>query len=168
MRRSRGFTLLELLLTITMLMILGSVVGPVLGNIVHSATFVWARGDSLADARIAIERLVMELRLLPSISSLTSIGNSNLAFQYPAGTNLQYWLSGTNFQRNSNVLVSDVSALTFSYFDEQGSITSTLGNVRSIGIQISVLPPSGGEIMTLRTRVFLRNTGHNYDGFEML
>ncbi len=168
MMNTRAFTLLELLLTIVMLMILGGVVGPILGNIVSISTFVWARGDSLAEARIAIERLVMELRLVPSISQLTTIASSNLMFQYPAGTSLQYWLSGTDFKRNSDVLSSNVSALTFSYFDEQGNTTSTLANVRSIGIQISVSPSSGGAAMTLRTRVFLRNTGHNYDNLQTL
>ncbi len=164
----RAFTLLELLLTVTMLMILGGVVGPILGNVVKSTTFVWARGDALAQARIAIERLVMELRLVPSTSQLTTIAGSNLVFQYPTGTSLQYWLSGTDFKRNSDVLVGNVTALSFSYFDQQGNTTSTIANVRSVGIQLSVLPPSSGTALTLRTRVFLRNTGNNYDTLQTL
>lgn len=157
---TRGFTLLELLLVITMLIVLGMVLGPILGNAIQSSGLISSRGESLAEARNAMDRMVNEIRLIPNTSVLANIGSTNLQFQYPVGTPITYSLSGTNLLRNSDILAGDVNSLVFSYYDASGATTTTATSVRSIGIQLN----TG---LTLRTRVFLRNTGNNYANFTL-
>ncbi len=164
MKKFKAFTLLELLLAITMLAVLGLVVGPVLGNAVLGSSLVLSRHEALAGARNGMDRMVREIRLIPNTGVLASITATNLQFQYPAGTAITYSQSGTNLLRNSDILVDHVSALAFTYYNESGATTATAANVRSIGIQLSVLA-TDGSTLTLRTRVFLRNTGHDYGTF---
>ena len=153
---TKAFTLLELLLVIAMVTILGMVLGPILGNAIQSSGLVSFRGQSLSEARNAMNRMVNEIRLIPSTSVLANIGATQLQFQYPAGTSITYSLSDTNLLRNSDILLGNVSSLAFTYYDALGATTATPANVRSIGIQFTT------TALTLRTRVFVRNTGNDY------
>jgi type II secretory pathway pseudopilin PulG len=153
---TRAFTLLEVLLVIAMLTILGVVLGPILGSAIQSSGLVSSEAQRLAEARNGMERMVKEIKLIPNTSVLANIGTTNLQFQYPTGTNITYSLNGTNLLRNSDILVGGVSSLTFTYYDASGATTTITANVRSIGIQFT----AG---LTLQTRVFLRNTGNNYE-----
>lgn len=160
-----GFTLLEILLVSAMVGILGLTVGPILSNAILSTNLISSRGDALAEARNGMERMVAEIRLIPSTSVLANIAATNLQFQYPAGTAITYMLSGTNLLRNSDILMDNVTSLTFSYFDATGTVTATASNVRSIGIKFSILSSAANSTYTLQTQVFLRNTGNNYANF---
>lgn len=165
MMNLKAFTLLELLLVVAMLAILGMILGPILGNAVQGSTVIWSRKQTLAEARNGMDRMTREIRLIPNSGVLANIGATNLQFQYPEGTDITYSLNGTNLLRNSDVLIGSVTSLAFSYYDESGNTTATAANVRSIGIQLTVLATASNSNLTLRTRVFLRNTGHDYENF---
>lgn len=165
MMKSKAFSLLELLLVITMLLILGMVLGPIFGNITLSSSRILSRREALAESRISMDRMVNEIRLIPGTNVLANIGVNNLQFQYPTGTSITYSLSGASLLRNSDILAGNVNALTFSYYDELGNTTAAATNVRSIGIQLVILSPGDNSTLTLRSRVFLRNTGHDYGNF---
>lgn len=161
----KAFTLLELLLAIIMLIILGMMLGPVLNNVVLSSNLIFSRREVIAEARNGMERMVSEIRLTPNTNVLASITATNLQFQYPAGTAITYSLSNGNLMRNSDILVAGVSSIAFSYYNEAGNNTATAANVRSIGIKFTTTSPTESSSLTLQTRVFLRNTGHNYATF---
>jgi prepilin-type N-terminal cleavage/methylation domain-containing protein len=163
--KPRGFTLLEVLLVTIMLGILGMVLGPILGKSVGTFNIISSRQQVLAEARSGMDRMVRELRLTPSATLLSNIGVTNLQFQYPLDTNITYSLSNGNLLRNSDVLVGNLTSLIFTYYDQAGSVAVLPINVRSIGIQMTVNSSSSNSTLTLRTRVFLRNTGNGYANF---
>lgn len=158
--KNHGFTLLEVLLTIVLLSIIGTVLGPILTNAVQGSTLIWNRRATLAEANAGMERMVREIRLIPSINALDNISATYLQFQYPIGTSISYSLNGTNLLRNSDILITHVSSLDFTYYDESGNAAIIATNVRSIGIQFTA------SSLTLKTRVFLPNTGHDYASFR--
>ncbi len=156
----RGFTIVELVLSIAILGVLGMALGPGIATSVQSYNLAASRRQSTAEARAGMERMVREIRQIPGTAQVISLGASNFQFQFPTGTAITYSLSGTNLLRNSDVLVSNVSGLSFAYYDQTGAATATPSNVRSVQVQFTTTAP-----YTLRTRVFMPNTGNYYGGF---
>ena len=161
----KGFTLIELVLTITILGVLSMVIAPNMFNAIKGYDLVGTRRLVLAEGRAGVERMAKEIRLIPGAAQITSVAAQNFQFQYPTGTSIAYTLSGTNLLRNSNILIGNINALTFTYYDESGTSTLTAANVRSVGILFTIDSPGAIANYTLRTRVFLPNTGNNYDHF---
>ncbi|MDO8493732.1 MAG: type II secretion system protein [Deltaproteobacteria bacterium] len=164
----KGFTLVELVLVIAMLGVLGFVLGPGLGAALRGYDTVWSRRQVLSHGKEAMDRMAREIRLIESSADVVSVGSSSqFQFEYPNGTLIVYDRSGTNLRRNSDVLAQNVSALQFQYYDEAGNTTSTAANVRRVQIQLTLDAAGGHGSLTLRTSVFLRNTGNNYDGYAL-
>jgi len=161
----KGFTLIELVLSIALIGIMAFAIGPGLAAGVKSYDLITTRKQMLGSSRAGMDRMVREIRLIPGSAQVTSIGASSFQFQYPAGTSITYSLSGTNLMRNSDILISDVSALTFTYYGETDVVTATAASVRSVGIQFTSTGHGSIPSYTLRTRVFLRNTGNNYANY---
>lgn len=167
-RTKRGFTLVELLLTIALLGILAIGIGPPVASSVQQYALVRARRQMVAQSQTAMERMIREIRLVQNASHITSVSSSSsFTFQYPPGTSITYDLSGTNLRRNSNILAENVSALSMTYFDEGGGVTSVAANVRRVRIQMTVDPPGSTGTLTLRSSTFIRSLGNNYGTFEI-
>ena len=156
----RGFTPVELVLSIAILGILGTALGPGIASSVKTYSLTASRRQTTAEARAGMARMVAEIRQIPGSAQVISIGATSFQFQFPVGTTITYSLSGSNLLRNADVLVANVSSLAFAYYDESGAVTAVAANVRSVQISFTTTAP-----MTLRTRVFLVNTGNYYGGF---
>lgn len=163
MRTIRAFTMVEMVLSIAILGILGVALGPGIATSIQSYHLVSNRRLGVAEARAGIERMVREIRLIPGRTQVVQMTNTSFQFEYPAGTAITYSLSGTNLLRNSDILMANVSALSFAYYDQAGVVTATPANVRSVEISFTTTAP-----YTLRTRIFLVNTGNYYGGFVAL
>ena len=164
-QKPHGFTLIELVLSLALVGVLGAVITYGLPAAVQSYDLIWARRAVLTESRSGMARMTKEIRLIPSSSQIISIGAANFQFEYPAATTITYSLSGGNLFRNSDILIKNISTLTFSYYDETGSTTSTPANVREIGIAFTADSPGNISSYSLKTRVFLRNTGNDYANY---
>ena len=160
-----GFTLIELVIVIALVGVLGAVLAWGLPAAVQGYDLVWARRGVVANARGGLQRMVSEIRLIPGAGQITSIAATNFQFQYPVGTAITYSLSGGDILRNSDVLINNVSALTFTYFDEDGSVATTPSDVHLVGINLTVDSPGNVSNYDLRTKIFIRNTGNDYVNF---
>lgn len=109
--------------------------------------------------------MVREIRLIPGQAQVTTTTASSFTFQYPTGTSITYSRTGTNVMRNSDILMNNVTALAFTYYDQAGNTTTTAANVRSVRIQLTATTADGTSSLTVRTRVFIRNTGNYYLNF---
>jgi prepilin-type N-terminal cleavage/methylation domain-containing protein len=161
MKTRRGFTIVEFALTIAILGVAALLVAPSVSSAIKDYNLVWSRRLVVNEAREGLDRMVREIRLVPGSAQITTVSATSLVFQYPTGTPISYSLSGGNLLRNSDILVSNVSSLAFTYYDEVGAATSVASAVRSVGIQLTAGNATTGT-MTLRTRVFLTNTGNDY------
>jgi type II secretory pathway pseudopilin PulG len=164
-KHTLGFSMVELVLVIAMLGIAGSMIAPGFMASIKSYNFFNLRAQALSQARAGMDRLVSEARLIPSQSSIVGIAATNFQFQYPAGTAISYNLNGTNLRRNTDNIIQNISSLSFTYYNEAGTVTASTSSVRSVGMQFSITPP-GGSTYTLRSRIFLRNTGNLYGSYD--
>lgn len=162
----RGFTLVELVLVMGIMGIQAFMLGPPIITAVKQYDLVWSRRQALAEARSAADRMVKEIRLIPSSAAVISIASpTQFQFQYPLGNTITYELDGTSLERNGAMIAPNVSFLEFKYYDAAGLETVTRALVRTIQIRLTLNARSNHGTVPLTTTVFLRNLGNNYGNF---
>ena len=158
---SKGFSTIELVLTIGILGLLALTLAPGMDSAVDSYNLFATRRQSITDIRAGLERMSREIRQLPSTSEINIKTSNRFKFELPVGTDIDYQLSGNNITRNSDILMSGISTLSFGYFD--GNETS-VGNAASFRyVQIEITTTAG---VSFRAQVALINaSGSYYTGF---
>jgi prepilin-type N-terminal cleavage/methylation domain-containing protein len=139
LRRQRGFTLLELVMVIVIIGVISVVIAKIMLQGLQS--FATSQNTSEVDWQglIAMERLTSDIHTIRSPSDITTITASQLTFTDTSGTSVQYSLSGNNLLRNSQILASGVTGLTFGYLSDTGATTATASAVRYISISLTLV-----------------------------
>lgn len=162
----RGFTIVELVLAMALLGIQALILGPPIITAVKQYDLVWSRRQALAEARSAVDRMVKEMRLIPSSAAVVSIASpTQFQFQYPLGNTITYAQNGTSLERNGLMLAPNVGFLEFKYYDAAGLETASIVALRSVQIRLTLNAKSNHGTVPLTTTVFLRNLGSNYGNF---
>lgn len=166
--RKNGFTLVEMVLALTVLAILAAVTGPYLSRGAEAYNTSAAAVDTLGKIRSASERIVREIReirRLPSGFYDVSVGVNPLVFTKNDGETVTIntavplvALSYSSVPGVTPTLTDEVSSLTFSYWQSDG-VTSATGsdNVAFIEFELVLDPGTPGNPYSQRTRVALRN-----------
>lgn len=149
-----GFTLIEITLVIMLLGLISVAVMRFYSSSLIATQTMQNTGDALSQARLALERMVIDIRAIRSTSDITTKTATNLVFTDINNNTFNYNLSGTNLLCNSQVLASGVNSLTFAYYDSTGTVTATLSSIRYIKITINVT--KNNTDFTLTTSVYLR------------
>jgi prepilin-type N-terminal cleavage/methylation domain-containing protein len=155
MNNERGFTLAELMVAMAVMALLLAGIFVTLREGQSSYQYGAGRAEVQQNARVALDRMLRELRTASTITTATA---ADLKFTYLDETStsitVEYTLSGTpsagnpvQLRRNQtgaanqpDVLIGGVNALTFTYYDFNNAVTTTAANVRSIDIQITTVP----------------------------
>ena len=164
-RTSRGFTLIELMISSTLAMI---VMGAVL--VAFSATTKHFRavanyGLIHKEGRMAVDVFGQDLR---KASNLTNVGSTSITLVIPTGFNAQgnatgtknvkYYKSGTSLIRQdltlgqSRTLSANVSTMTFTMYDRIGNATAQTTSCKGIQVDVKL---SRNLIGTAQTEDFL-------------
>ena len=170
-----GFSMIELLIVIGILAILFTFMYKGFERLNRYYTAENVKASTQQSARIGIEMMVQDIRLA-GLNPLGTAGAGIVAasptsFQFTADANfdgdlddpfenITYDLNGTDLrQRNSNlllspnfeVLLSNVTALAFTYLDDAGIPTANLADIRTVGITLTVNRPAGRDGTVSRT-----------------
>lgn len=169
-KRQRGFTLVELIITVVVLGILAAVGSSMFSDTFMTARMVNASQSSADQARYAMERLAREIREVKysgnayAISSTMSPGATTMAFTRAisgsdvtvtinkSGTDLTLDYSGT-----TSTLASDVTAFTLDFLQLDNTATTLASAVRFVVITVTVTDATSGQAIKQQTRVALRN-----------
>jgi prepilin-type N-terminal cleavage/methylation domain-containing protein len=204
MNNERGFTLAEMLVVCA---IVGLVMASLLGLVMsgqQAYLFGTTQVDAQQTARVAIERIVKEVReagyhprnpdtnpttcAAPPCYAFDAVGSaptsSSLTLQYDwngdgtsaasgtvtdplqgtRGERVTYSFSGNTLTRQETgvdgtqvTLATGISALAFSYFDEDGLATTTPADIRTVAINVTAQTANKGAYVTMTDRVRLRN-----------
>lgn len=185
-KKSCGFTLLELVITIVLLGLLASVGTSMLSDSFSTTYMVNASQSSQAQARYAMERLVREIREI-KYNSITSqycidtigwAGSSVLTFKKMTITGIANLtptdcstevtqvsiVGGTSLSLGGSTLLANVTSNPsnvplLTYYKADGSAATDAGNLSVIYITLTVTNPISGNKITLVSRVALRNIG---------
>ncbi len=163
-----GFTLFEMVLSITVLGIIAAVTAPMFSQGLGAAQATVENLQTLDKLRYATERLVREIRQINyngtaydistmTVSTITFVKNDSANTQVSVTSggglvNISYSIPAAAGQ-----LTDEVSGFSLAYYDASGVITGSAATVAMIGITLSLTNPSSGAVSTQRTRVGLRD-----------
>lgn len=165
---SRGFTLMEMVITLTMLAIMASVASPYLSLGAQAYNQSAASIDTLGKLRNASERLVRELREVrlsaPGVYDIV-IGTNPLVFRNRDGVEVTInvaaplvTISYDSVPGVTPVLTDEVASLAFRYLQADGTTdASGSGDVAYIEFELVLDPVPAGNPYSQRSRVALRN-----------
>jgi prepilin-type N-terminal cleavage/methylation domain-containing protein len=167
--KSRGFTLVEIIITIVIVGIIAGIAAMIILQGVRAYSAEQSRGDVHYQARLAVERMVREVRLVRSrtVADIPTMTPTDLLFCDVTGKAVEFQLVGTALNRREsatcsplawggwNALATGVTPLNFTYFQPDGVTAATATTLWFIVIDMT--DAQGSETLQLRTRVHPRN-----------
>ena len=140
----RGFTIIELITTVVIVATLAVVGAPIMAGGVR--VYVQGVETTRQDAagKLAMERMLRELRHIRSPADLTTLTGTQITFTDIYGKSVTYSFSGGNLSRQegggtARVLASNVSSFAFTYLQNDGqTTTSTASKVYYIAMQMTI------------------------------
>jgi prepilin-type N-terminal cleavage/methylation domain-containing protein len=162
MKFSKGLTLIEMIMAIAIMGILSGILIFSIKGVMDLWNLWSFRSETTAQGRIAVMRMVREIRQVRNESTIFIADRSRIRFNDTDNQTIDYSLNGTNLTRNSNVLATGVTNLTFTYYNISNaklvSLPLNQTDRESIfGIGLGVTMVSGDQNKTLATQVYPRN-----------
>lgn len=158
----RGFTLIELIMVITIVGIIGGVIAPFVANSINYWILVKDEREVISSARLALNRMVREIRQIKDTASITAFTDTDFAFTRlkadGSEETVRFYQSGSSLLRNTRELSDKLQGpggLTFRYLDENGDTTGTQSDIRMVRVQLTL--QSGDVAVTIRSLGRFRN-----------
>lgn len=176
-RIQRGFTLIEMIITIVIMGLLAAVGSSMISDTFSTARMVNASQAGAEEARYALERLAREIREVKynridatsgnySVGSTMAPGATNLVFtRVINGSDVTVTInkSGANLTLGysspavTSTLSSQVAAFTLDFLKLDNTATALTSEVRFVVITLVVTDATSGQSIRQQTRVVLRN-----------
>jgi prepilin-type N-terminal cleavage/methylation domain-containing protein len=156
-RDKGGFTLIEVILVIILMGIITGAFAAGLVPTMQAYLIVDTRKEALQNARLAMDRMVNEIRLIRSATAtdIQTFTANNLKFNDAFNNSIEFNLSGGgppyNLLRNTDILSGNVQSLSFTYLDKNANPASVETDIWRIQIDLQV--KVGDETVQLRSEV---------------
>lgn len=152
--QQRGFTLIELCLSMVLTSIMAVGMFPMLYTAVNTYAIATSRNRVVHNVQHALLQMQGEILDLPP-ANITGISATSFQFIDAVGAATSFTFANGTVSRGNSTLAPDISALTFTYYDQNNAQTNVLANVRRIGIALTGSGLGQGTF-TMRTEVFPR------------
>lgn len=164
--KSSGFTLVEIVITIVLIGILSAIAAVIILQGVRAYSDERSRSDVHYQARLAIERMAREIRLMrwntaTAQAAVTLMNPTDLRYTDIQGRQMGFRLSGNIVERTEDnaatwqTLATGAQALNFSYFQQDGVTPAAAATLWFV--ELSMTDLQGTESLQMRTRVHPRN-----------
>lgn len=168
LRQSKGFTLIEIIITIVVVGIIASLAAMIILQGVRAYSDERSRSDVHYQARLAMERMAREARMVRSCSAISGPANpsATLSFTDINGNAVSYTVNaGTGVLSRgagADLLATGItSAQPFRFLDQNGNVTTACSVPTAPTdiwfIEISLMDTQNSETLQMRTRVHPRN-----------
>lgn len=170
----RGFTIVELVLSIAIMMLMGAFIVSFMGSQVKSMMFVADRSESLGDARYALNRISYELMRVDPTTEITSFTATTLYFRDDTGVNTSFRMDtmagGIGLYRGTTLLVGHIDSFLITYYDSTGAALNlasapAASTIKRIRVKIVTANNQGEGKIALQTAVTPRSV-IGYENFQ--
>lgn len=156
-----GFTLIEIIVTIVVVGVISGIAALIIAQGMRAYSEETVRSDVVYQARLALQRMAREARLVRSCGDIAAPANpsATLSFTNIDGAAVAFTTAGGVISRGADVLATGItSAQPFRFLDRAGNATTSCAAPNDIWfIEISVAAAQGAETIALRTRVHPRS-----------
>jgi prepilin-type N-terminal cleavage/methylation domain-containing protein len=160
---SKGFTLIEIVITIVLISILSGVAALIILQGVRSYSAEGSRSNMHYQARLAVERMAREIRLVRSqtAADITTMNPTLIRYTDISGKQMGFRLNAGNIERTQDnaatweTLATGVTALAFTYLRQDGVTGAAATNLWFVVIDVT--DQQGTETLQMRTRVHPMN-----------
>jgi len=149
---NKGFTLTELVMVIVIVGVIAGLFAPLISAALDSWFFTKTERDVLFSTRLAMNRMVREIRQIKDTSSINTFTSAEFEFVDIDDNTINFQQSGTSLNRNSNELTDKLQnpgGLTFTYLDSDGAVTAVSTSVRMV--RIKLILTSGDSSITIQS-----------------
>ena len=158
---SKGFTLIEIIITIIIVAIISSIAAVIISGGAESYSDGLLRSDIHYQAKLGVERAAREARMVRSCGDIVGPANpsATLSFTDITNTVVTFTVAGSTLQRNGVTLANNVTtAQPFRFLDSSGNPTTSCASPNDIWfVEIALSVQQGAESLDMRTRVHPRN-----------
>jgi len=155
----KAFTLIELIMVITLIGITALMLAPFISTCLDAWLFSESERDVVFSSRLAMNRMVREIRQVFRASSINTFTATEFEFVDVDSNTINFQQSGSSLNRDSNELAQNLQnpdGLTFTYLDSDGNVTATQADIRMVRIKLII--ESGDSSITLQSLARFRNT----------
>lgn len=157
--RRKGFTLIELVITILIIGVIGAILAPFIATTLDSWLFLKTERDTVFSTRLALNRVIREIRQIEDVSSITTFTSTEFEFDEVGSNTINFQQSGASLLRNSDELcdkLQDPGGLTFTYLDSDGNVTATAADIRMV--RVKMILELEDSAITIQSLAAFRNT----------
>ncbi len=154
----KGFTLIELIMVITILGVLSAGLAGFITTAMDSWVFIKARETALSYSRNSIERMVREIRRVKKPTNIITAATTECKFVDINYNTVCFSQEGTNLRRNNDIMTTGVSSpegLKFSYFNASMEAVILNQDIRFIKVRLYL--KKGTQGVTLEDGARIRN-----------
>lgn len=142
MTDKKGFTLIEVIVSLVLLGILAAIAGLGLVQVVNGYSLAKQNSETIQKVQIAITRLTKELGAATGISSAAA---TSITYTRPGPVTNTLASSGSTVQITGitpvfpgTPLINNVTGFALTYFDAAGNSTAIPANIRRVNISLTV------------------------------
>lgn len=156
-KNNKGFTLIEILVTLVAMTILFGVGAQVLNNALLSWNIVTLRKGMLCNIRLGMTRMLHDIRQA-DITKITTAEPAHFVFTDINNKTCDFEQVGTNLLRNGNILADSLkisNGLQFTYLDLNGNAVSVASEIYRVKIRLDF--QKGGQTLSFDSETRIRN-----------
>lgn len=153
-----GFTLIELVMVIAIVGVIALVAAPFISTALDSWLFTQTERDIVFSARLAMNRMVREIRQIKNVASISTFTDTEFEFLDIDDTSINFQQSGNSLLRNSDELTNKLQnpgGLTFTYLDSDVNTTGTRDDIRMVRMKLVLV--TGDSSITIQSLARFRN-----------
>jgi len=160
----KGFTLIEMIMVIVIMGIFTASAIPVFVQVAHAWQYQSLRNEIAESGRIAIDRMIREMRQINSSTSVVTATGSAFKFTDTSSQSVYFYLSGSDLRMQINgtdyELASGVSSLAFTYYDSTGAVIAVpavspaVTNIKRVRVDFTIT--AGNQPVEINSEVYPR------------
>ena len=159
LQNQNGLTLLEIIFVIVIFAIISVFIGQILNSGTQVAQNATGNDEGFQLARLALQRIVREVRQLKNENSILSAVASSLQFIDLDDNQITIAYAAGKIAINNDIVAENVTSFSFEYYNKAGSeLSAPVGTPSSIWtIKINQVLQTQERTISLSTFVFPRN-----------